>query len=512
MRYILFVASPSQVNLVAESLEKIGAKKPTENDYTEASFVLSHRKIGDLQLHIQLLDSIEAVTSHLRVSPVDMLIYDERGTDGTKADIALERLQTHLKGLAKLWGPDFLFPLKRAVAILEDSPDAAKRAFKLGRDHVRDVQVAPKHLGLIFRWLAKLVLHDEKEKPHIGMGLTGGGIEGLLYQLGAFYALESSFKDSRDIYNCDLYSGISSGSIVASLAANHIPMREVIRSMYGKSKILKPLKIQEVFQPAVANIGTRFFRETFKKRNLDVNELVSSVMRSIPTGFFKGDAIGEYLERAFAVYGQHDAFIESSSPLIIGATDQDTYEHVTFSRENASETKISLGVRASCALPPFFTPVPIGDRHFVDGQITRTINLSELVKGGCRMIVIFDPLQPFSSSIAGSMDKEGGLFALIQTVKALVYSRFQNSLLHLTERYPEVDFVVFQPSKRCSRFMAGSPMRFRLRKKVIELAYEDTIDQIYERHEVYRAKFGKFGKELKDSEKLLQLKKKGFST
>ena len=96
----------------------------------------------------------------------------------------------------------------------------------------------------------------------------------------------------------------------------------------------------------------------------------------------------------------------------------------------------------------------------------------------------------------GTLDKKGGYYALVQTIKALVYTRFHSVLSHVTERYPDTDFIVFQPDEEVAQMMAGSPMRYRIRTQVIQLAYKQTIRQLRERHKVYGEKLQKYGMNL----------------
>ena len=88
-----------------------------------------------------------------------------------------------------------------------------------------------------------------------------------------------------------------------------------------------------------------------------------------------------------------------------------------------------------------------------------------MVSNGCRLVIIVDPLKPFATEVPGAVDKEGGIFTLIQTMKALVYSRFATTLSHITDRFPDVDFIVFQPDEETTRIMSGSPMRYKIRNE-----------------------------------------------
>jgi hypothetical protein len=109
--------------------------------------------------------------------------------------------------------------------------------------------------------------------------------------------------------------------------------------------------------------------------------------------------------------------------------------------------------------------------------------------------------------IPGSVDKKGGYYALVQTIKALVYTRFHSVLSHLTERYPDTDFIVFQPDEEVAQLMAGSPMRYRIRTQVIHMAYKQTIRQLRERHKVYTAKLLKYGMHLASLEKIKDIER-----
>ena len=57
------------------------------------------------------------------------------------------------------------------------------------------------------------------------------------------------------------------------------------------------------------------------------------------------------------------------------------------------------------------------------------------------------------------------------------------------------------------RSMAGSPMKFRIRTQLIELAYRATLRRLRERHHVYKMILSRYGFILADSEELLKLEK-----
>ncbi len=507
-RNLLYIASPLQMRLSKKSLIGLGARALVKPQVCANILTFAHPDIAPLDLTIYFLHQNSDITDLLKKCDIDILLYDER-RNSLDALSAFERYSDQLADFANLWGPDFHFPLKRAVALIEDTPDAARRAFFLGRRHVQDVLVDPHSIDKTLAWISKLLAVEIHNSAHskAGIALSGGALEGFLYQLGASHALNLALSD-QNLLGLDIYSGVSSGSILASLYANKIPPLELIRSVYGTSSILPPLKSSSVFDLAAKEIATRILESSSFRDKLDPSKWVNNLIKSIPTGFFKGDGLRVFFEQTLAAFsGTTNDFSNLTPKLYVGATDQDQLTHEVFGLNLVNQPSISQAVRASCALPPFYTPVTIGNRRFIDGQVTRTSNLELLVSGGCNLIFIIDPLKPFASQVPGTVEKEGGIFALIQTVKALVYTRFQSTLSHLTERYPDVDFIVLQPDETITRIMSGSPMRYKIRCEIIELAYRSTLRRLIERYDVYSSKLNKHGFVLTPIEKLRTLER-----
>lgn len=507
-RNLVYIGSQSRIQEAKQNLERLRAKPLKGPDKFPEALLLKHPGVYPLELEIHMREAGDNITELLKVIDIDILVYDER-TSPLKAIEAFQKYNREIQAFSESWGPDFHFPLKRAVAILDETPDAAHRAFILGRSHVQDVIVDPHSLAKILKWVAKILAVESRKNLHskAGMALSGGALEGFLYQLGAAHALNIALGE-HNLEDLDIYSGVSSGSILASMIANRVPLIEMIRAVYGTSKILPPLKSSSVFDLATKEIVARIFDSSSLKDKLDPTKWIANFIKGVPTGFFKGEALKKFFETVIEAFpGTTNEFSELKSRLFIGATDQDQLSHEVFGEKDKEITSISEAVRASCALPPFYTPVRIGNRRFVDGQITRTSNLELVVEKGCQLVFVIDPLRPFASQVPGTVEKEGGIFALIQTVKALVYSRFQTTLTHLTERYPDVDFIVLQPDENITRIMSGSPMRYKIRCEIIELAYRATLKRLIERYEVYTSKLSKHGFNLKSLESLKKLER-----
>ena len=503
-QHLLYVMAPSRLQDICGALERLKAIRLPEDGPLIQTFELDHRLLKGVTLKVSLLADIDGVPPVLRQNPIDLLIYDERGQDGIEAMRAVQHLAHDVGQLAQLWGPDFHFPMSRIVAILNDSPDSDTRIFALGRMKVRDVLVSPKNTALVLRWLREVLYAGILRENKVGLALSGGAIEGLLYQAGCTLALKHAFS-GRSVYSADVISGISSGSIVGTCIAQQIEVEELIKGVLDMPSRYPPFKLSTIFDLAGIDIVKRLFSTSLRMRKLRPKQWIESTLETIPTGFFKGDKLEQYFHDLFTQHGLGDQFAQLKAKLYIGVTDQDNFDHITLGQEPHHRMPISTAVRASCSLPPLFTPKPIEDRMYIDGQVTRSCNLESVVEEGARLVFVIDPMKPFRSTIAGTSDVKGGYYGVLQMIKALVSSRFETSLKAVSEQYPDVDFIVFQPDEECARMMSGSPLRARLRTEVIEVSYQSTLRRLRERHKVYSAKAGRYGFILKSVEELRRL-------
>ena len=512
MRYhLLYICSKDELSNVATALNRLYATTVESGGAVAEAFELRHSLLGDTVLQINILTDLNAVGGHLRSYPVDLLIYDERGDGSTPAPDAVRLIKKDVQALADLWGPDFLFPMSRVVAIIERQDHLPEHAFELGQLDIRDVCVAPKNTAALVLWLKRILAEGVIKENRVGLSLSGGGLEGFLYQLGCLYALEQSVE-GRELNHVDVVSGVSSGSIVGSLFAAGISLDEVIKSLHQKSDLLPSLTSGAIFDIAGLEIAQRLMKQSLGWAGLSPQKWLSKISGSVPTGFFRGSKLELFFRDIFTETVElDDNFKNFKSELFIGATDQDSYEHVIFGLPPWDDVPVSEAVRASIALPPVFVPKSIKGRWFIDGQVTKTTDLELVVDKGCSLVVIINPLKPYTSNTPGSTDKLGGVHGFIQTIKALVSSRFESSLKHVTERFPSVDFIVFEPDEECAKVMSGSPMRYRIRTEIVQLAYLSTLRKLRERREVYAVKLGKYGYKLKSVHTLKKLEEVDLS-
>lgn len=504
-RYLLYVGSLKQIDYSRNSLLRIDAELFNGD---KDAFLIKHSSLGELELVVTLLSDIKMVTNHLRHWPVDLLIYDER-LGAMDAIEAIAQMEEDIKNLAQLWGPDFHFPKGRMIVLLEPSQDISGKTFALGRSNVKDVIVAPPTLAKTLRWVARLIGGEEKQHHKIGAAFSGGAVEGFLYQAGCTYALNRALKQGS-LYDCQAYSGVSSGSVISAALAAEVPLHELILSIKGKSTRLPPFSSSLIYDVAGKHILSRIAKQTLEWEGLNPDKIGQKILKSFPTALLKGDRLHSFVLRAISEFNSKNSFVTLENDLFIGTTHQDTFEHVVMGLPPWQDVHISDAVRASCALPPFFAPHKIGGQTFIDGQITGVCNLELLVKRRCNLIFIIDPIIPYSSYEVGMTEKLGGIYTLIQSIKSLLHTRFRSELAHLTERFADVDFLVFQPYDECAEAMRGSPLKYWINTKITDLAYSTTLRRLRERHNVYNAKLSKYGFQLSSPEELYELERHGL--
>ncbi len=503
-QYLMYVVAPGEKEKTKAAMSRLDAKEiPSSTPKTE-SFEVKHPLIGSMALVVTLLSDLEYISIHMRHNPVDLLIFDERGENWRDALEAMSHIKHDMRQLGDQWGPDFYFPMTRAVAILKGASHQSERTFSLGRLGVRDLLVEPRSTAQVLRWIKDVIERGIARENRVGVALSGGGLEGFLWQLGTLHALERAMRGGRTLVDADIIAGVSSGALSGSTLAANANLGELIRSFHGKGSLYPDFSSQMMFDIAGSNIVRRIVKELISW-GINPTRWPTKVLRSVPTGFFKGELLEKFMREVMLASAGHDEFDKLFKEFYVGATDQDSYEHVTFGIKPWDKMAISEALRASCAFPPIFTPKAISGRRYIDGQVTKSCNLEIVAERGARLIFVVDPLKPTTTAQAGTIDEYGGMFGTIQTIKALVSTRFEQSLQHLNATYPDIDFIVLQPDEESARLMSGSPMRYRIRTQLIEKAYRGTLVRLRERYNVYSVKMSRYGFNLRSPQKLKEL-------
>jgi predicted acylesterase/phospholipase RssA len=417
-----------------------------------------------------------------------LLVVDTRGGDGTVCAQAADLIDELQRDIP----PERAFPRSRILVVLDECRELPRRTFELGRRQIRAVVTRPFEDGEL-REEIEALLSRERKVGKVALCLSGGAVEGLLFELGVLRAL-NAYLENRSITECDIFCGISAGSILASLLANGVEPIEIIHGLEGREGGIEPIGprlIYDIDATTLAAQALKLYRVLVGSP--DPDQLASRLVKLAPLGIFRGERIEAMLERELTKPGRTNNFNQIKPELYIGATDLDTFDHKVFGLPDSRHVPISRAVRASCGLMPFYGPTVIDGRYYVDGQYTRTANFHLAVELGATLILVLDPLVPLRADRAGYVAEKGGVFASIQGLKSLIHTRFTNAMKHAAEAYPDVDFHVFTPEDEDMKVLAGSPLKYTVRTQIIDVAYRCAVEKIQDRTELLRKHMARHG-------------------
>ncbi|MDP3275932.1 MAG: patatin-like phospholipase family protein [Deltaproteobacteria bacterium] len=453
----------------------------------------SARTMGEGEIHIARSDGsllalifendINRASRRIAARTIDAAFIDGRAPRERLAEALLERMfpPHDAAGLVRR-GRTLV-----AVDATEAGVELARRA---GHQRLASVLLSPNAKD-VFEAVERLFAAEKRGR--IALCLAGGGIEGLLYELGVVRAMDEFFVD-RHINDFDLFFGISAGSILGALLANGLHPAEIADGLRRGNHRLDRITRGDIFDPNFAGILRQLggFTKDLLGRGESRN-IVSAAYRAIPSGAFAGDALRKYMQRQLQRPGMSDSFHSLRRPLFVGATDQDTGEAVVFGEPGFSDVPVHLAVRASSALVPFYAPQKIAGRYYIDGAFTRTTNMRVAAKHGATLAIVVDPLVPLHSEESGYVNKRGGLFGAMQGLKCLINGRFDKAEGSIREMFPDVAFHLFRPEGDEMRILSGSPMKFLYREEVEQLAYERTRRKLLARESVLARDFARHG-------------------
>jgi NTE family protein len=368
--------------------------------------------------------------------------------------------------------------------------------------------------------------------PRIGLAIAGGGPIGSMYELGALRALDEAF-DGLDLTRLDGYVGVSSGAFLAAGLANRIGTAEMCRIFITGDSDDVRFRPETFLRPALFEYLRRasrlpaltldWWRGALSGSNdgyaygTGWSDLLARFGGLVPTGLFDNSGVERFLRDVFSRRGRSNDFRELDRTLFVVAVDLDSGEAVRFGDTGWDDVPISQAVQASAALPGLYPPVELRGRHFVDGALRRTMHASVLLERDIDLLIGINPLVPFNAgagadagtgTAGGSNDDpdeigrrlaEGGLPAVLsQTFRTLLQSRMQVGLAKYAQQYPGIDQLVFEPNARDGELFFANAFSFAARRRICELAWRNTIDDLRARADTLRPLLARHGIRLRD--------------
>lgn len=356
-----------------------------------------------------------------------------------------------------------------------------------------------------------------RPRPKIGVALAGGGPLGAIYEVGALVALDEAI-DGLDFNHLNTYVGVSAGAIVATGLAHNLTPYQIYKLFiegepeelaFDPSILLNPAwKEYWIRAKKVPGLLATAISDYFLRDDATLVSCIERLGAAIPTGLFNGDQLHEWMADLIAKGGGTNDFRSLSSRLVLVATDLDSGESVPFGAPGFDDTPISKAVQASASLPGLFPPVRIGNRHYVDGALKKTLHASTALKEGVELLICLNPLVPYDESMnlasrrrakgksfqPGSRLYEGGLpLVLSQTFRSIIHSRMDIGMERYAHQYPNADLILFEPKNGDGEFFFTNPFSYASRRRLCEHSYQRTREELWSRRFSLSEKLARHG-------------------
>jgi NTE family protein len=355
---------------------------------------------------------------------------------------------------------------------------------------------------------------SRKRPSKTALVLGGGGFTGGVYEIGALRALDLLAVNST-VNDFDVYVGTSAGSFVASMLANGVTPDEMMQVINRRipseledldlGKVLKPNYLGFIQKAAMLPLRTlELARSLARMGEFSAMDVGVGLAEALPTGFYSGSGIADYIERSLAEVGGSNDFRLLERELYLTATDLDTCERIVFGEESWSDVPISKAVQCSTTLPIVYKPVDLKGRQLIDGGVRSTTNVDIAVEKGAKFIIVVNPLVPFVNDFEKTIPtvfgtrvrrvSDMGLPAIAnQTFRLIAHARLHQAVEQWEEKYPGVDIILVEPEAN-DELMFGTPiMDYSRRLRIGRHGFESvtaTLAKDYERYQEIAERHG----------------------
>jgi len=263
---------------------------------------------------------------------------------------------------------------------------------------------------------------QKKERPKIGLVLSGGGAKGFAH-VGVLKVI-----DELGI-PIDYISGTSMGSIIGGFYAigySAVDIEKMILSQDWDKLLADEVSRKHVPFLAKQNYERHVLSFPIKPKGIE-----------LPSGIVKGQNVINLFERLSIEYHNVDNFRKLPIPFVCVATDLETGEAVILDKGYLPEA-----MRASMAIPTVFSPIEIDGKLLVDGGMVNNFPVKEVVEMGADIVIGVDVQ-------AGPKSKEE-LNSFLDVINQTV------SLMSLKEFKKNIDFVDVYIKPDINNYSVGS--------------------------------------------------------
>ena len=239
----------------------------------------------------------------------------------------------------------------------------------------------------------------------VGLVLGAGGMAGIAYHAGVLAALEEAL--GWDPRRAELVVGTSAGSITATGLRAGLPASDLFARVVGgplsEEGRVRMAPVDEAM--ATASVGARAQMTLRHLRPTAPGLLWAAGRRpwSIRPGALVAGLLPAGRNSTEVISAGVDALsggLWPERPTWICTLSLDDGRLTVFGRPGAPPAGLGQAVAASCAIPGYFAPVPIGGRRYVDGGAHSTTNLAEVAAEPLDLVVVSAPMARAGSQMA----------------------------------------------------------------------------------------------------------------
>ena len=319
-------------------------------------------------------------------------------------------------------------------------------------------------------------------KPKVAVCLPGGGAAGAMFQIGALAALEDAL-DGLELSNFDLYVGSSGGASVAAALAGGVPIQRIYRAFLDPADVYFGLERKHLLRidfaewrrtlPALMaafSEGASAFMRGSAPPSAALWEQLDRLADALPAGLFSLEGYERFLEEFFIRRGVPNSFYAMPRPLRILAHDLESAELKQFGAGDAADVPVTRACIASMAIPPFFSPVRVGDRHYLNPGGGQVVHAEVAVAEGADVLVIVNPLVPLRVGDGGAGLRDRGLLTIINQAIRIGAVRALRDQARGAEAQGK-PVLMIEPEPAESLIFFGNPASFEVRRRILEYAY-----------------------------------------
>lgn len=333
-------------------------------------------------------------------------------------------------------------------------------------------------------------------KCKVALCLGGGGATGAMYQIGVLAALEDAI-DGIEAHDFDVYVAASSGCSVAAALAGGRSIQRIYRAILDPADDYFPLERKHLLKTDLAEwrrtivSGASALRQGASSliaraptKPAELWEELDRFNDSLPAGLFSLDGFERFLEDFFVRREVPNTFSSMPKALRIIAHDLDSGAQVLFGNDGFNHVPVTRACIASMALPPLFSPVRIGMRHYIDAGAAQVAHIDVAVDQGADVIVVINPMVPIAAQDVptghgprSSLRDKGMLWVLSQGLRISVHKLMQEACARIArERGAHV--VLIEPELTDGILFTHNPASFSARRAILEFGYRSTRTRV----------------------------------